>query len=317
MMPELVTLGETMVVFDSVSSGPLRYASNYTCHTGGAETTVAVGVVRQGHTAGWISQLGNDEFGMLIRRTFMGEGVDLSQVGVSTAHPTGIFFRQAAGNGEFQNFYYRKNSAASVMTPDMLDEGYIAGARMLHVTGITLAISPQAAETAVRAMEIAKVHHVPVCFDPNLRLKMWTLEQARAAIEPLWELVDIALPGVEEGELLLGERDPDRIAAALLDRGVKTVVVKVGADGAIGYTGTQRIVSPGFKVAHVVDAFGAGDSFAAGIISGHLKGWSLEDTLRYANAIGAMAVSAPGNIEALPTYEQVMKYISGKTSAAR
>lgn len=78
-MPELVTLGETMVVFDSVSNGPLRYASNYTCHTGGAETTVAVGVVRQGHTAGWISSLGDDEFGMLIRRTFMGEGVDRCQ----------------------------------------------------------------------------------------------------------------------------------------------------------------------------------------------------------------------------------------------
>ena len=96
-MPELVTIGETMVVFDSVSNGPLRYASNYTCHTGGAETTVAVGVVRQGHTAGWISSLGDDEFGMLVRRTFMGEGVDMSRVATDSERPTGIFFRQAAG----------------------------------------------------------------------------------------------------------------------------------------------------------------------------------------------------------------------------
>ena len=98
-MPELVTIGETMVVFDSASAGPLRYASNYTCHTGGAETTVAVGVVRQGHTAGWISSLGEDEFGMLIRRTFMGEGVDLSRVAADPSRPTGIFFREAVGNG--------------------------------------------------------------------------------------------------------------------------------------------------------------------------------------------------------------------------
>lgn len=306
-----------MVVFDSASNGPLRYASSYTCHTGGAETTVAVGVVRQGHTAGWISRLGDDEFGMLIRRTFMGEGVDLSQTTVSLDHPTGIFFRQAVGNGEFRNFYYRKNSAASVMTPDMLNEEYIAGAKMLHITGITLAVSKQAAETAVRAMEIAKKHGVTVCFDPNLRLKMWTLEEARRTIHSIWPLVDIALPGLEEGEQLFGEGEPDGIAEIIRDYGVKTVVVKTGPDGAIGYEGGVKIVSPGFKVKQVVDAFGAGDSFASGIIAGKLKGWTLEDTLRYANAIGAMAVSAPGNIEAIPTHEQVMNYIFGKASTAR
>lgn len=316
-MPELVTLGETMVVFDSVSSGPLRYASNYTCHTGGAETTVAVGVVRQGHTAGWISSLGSDEFGMLIRRTFMGEGVDMSRVSTDTQRPTGIFFREAVGNGEYRNFYYRKNSAASAITPEQLDEDYIAGAKYLHVTGITLAVSKSAADTVIRAMEIAKAHGVKVVFDPNLRLKMWTIEQARETIDKLWELVDIALPGQDEGELLLGKSEPDDIAAELMSRGVGTVIVKIGADGAIGYQGKERVFSPGFKVKHVVDAFGAGDSFAAGVIAASLKGWDLEQTLRYANAIGAMAVSAPGNIEAVPTYDQVMKYMAGKVSATR
>lgn len=316
-MPDLVTIGETMVVFDSVSNGPLRYASNYTCHTGGAETTVAVGVVRQGHTAGWISSLGNDEFGMLIRRTFMGEGVDLSQVTTSNTNPTGIFFRQAAGNGEFRNFYYRKYSAASVMTPEMLNEDYIASSKILHVTGITLAISKQAAETVIRAMEIAKSNGVIVCFDPNLRLKMWTLDEAKTMINSLWHLVDIALPGVEEGNQLFGESDPDKIADIIQSQGVKTVVVKVGADGAIGYENGLKVVSPGFKVKNVVDAFGAGDSFASGIITGKLNGWSLEETIRFANAIGAIAVSAPGNIEALPTFEQVNNFISGQASVTR
>lgn len=316
-MPELVTLGETMVVFDSVSNGPLRYASNYTCHTGGAETTVAVGVVRQGHTAGWISSLGDDEFGMLIRRTFMGEGVDLSRVSTDAQHSTGIFFRQAAGNGEFRNFYYRKNSAASVMTPDSLDEEYIASAKWLHVTGITLAVSPEAAATTIRAMELARKHGVKVCFDPNLRLKMWSLKQARETIEKVWPLVDMALPGVEEGEQLFGESDPDKIAEIISGYGVETVVVKIGAKGAIGYENGEKIISNGFPVKNVVDAFGAGDSFASGVISGKLKGWTLEETLRYANAIGAMAVSAPGNIEALPTYSQVMKFLEGKNSATR
>ena len=316
-MPELVTLGETMVVFDSTTAGPLRYASNYTCHTGGAETTVAVGVVRQGHTAGWISSLGDDEFGMLVRRTFMGEGVDLSRVVTDPSRPTGIFFRQALGNGEYRNFYYRRNSAASAMRPEQLDEDYIASSKYLHVSGITLAVSPEAAATAIRAMELAKKHGVKVCFDPNLRLKMWTIEQARSAMERIWPLVDVALPGAEEGELLFGSGEPDDIARELSGRGVGCTIVKIGADGAIGYENGEKVVSPGFKVKHVVDAFGAGDSFAAGIIAARLKGYSLAEQLRYANAIGAMAVSAPGNIEAVPTHAQVLKYLDGKAAVTR
>lgn len=316
-MPELVTLGETMVVFDSTTAGPLRYASNYTCHTGGAETTVAVGVVRQGHTAGWISSLGDDEFGMLVRRTFMGEGVDLSRVVSDPSRPTGIFFRQALGNGEYRNFYYRRNSAASAMRPEQLDEDYIASSKYLHVSGITLAVSPEAAATAIRAMELAKKHGVKVCFDPNLRLKMWSIEQAREMINSIWHLVDIALPGRDEGELLLSLSEPDDIAAEIMSRGVGTVIVKIGPEGAIGYEPGVRVMSPGFRVGQVVDAFGAGDSFAAGVIAAGLKGWNLENTLRYANAIGAMAVSAPGNIEAIPTFDQVMKYMAGRSSATR
>lgn len=316
-MPELVTLGETMVVFDSVSNGPLRYASNYTCHTGGAETNVAVGVVRQGHTAGWISSLGNDEFGLLIQRTYMGEGVDLSKVIVSGEHPTGIFFRQATGNGEFKNFYYRKNSAASLMTPDMLDEDYIAQAKIFHVSGITLAISDQTAATAIKAMEIAKRHKVTVCFDPNLRLKMWTLEKAQKVINSIWPLVDIALPGLEEGALLLGVEEPDKIAEIIMSYGVRDVIIKTGAAGAVGYTKDTKIISSGFKVESIVDAFGAGDSFTAGIISGELKGWEFGKKLQLANAIGAMVVSTPGNIEAIPTYEEVQRFLSGKVSTDR
>lgn len=316
-MPEVITLGETMVVFDSACPGPLRYAHEYTCHTGGAETTVAAGVCRMGHTAGWISRLGADEFGELIKRVFRGEGVDVSRVETDAARPTGIFFRQSAGNGEFRNFYYRKGSAASAMKPEMLQEDYIAGAKYFQTTGITLAISESAAKTTLRAMELAKRNQVQVCFDPNLRLKMWGIDEARRTMEKIWPLTDIALPGVEEGELLFGTKDPDEIAQALFQYGVKTVVVKIGAAGAIGYQGGEKIVSPGFPVERVVDAFGAGDSFAAGILVGCLKGWELEKTLQLANAVGAMVVSAPGNIEALPTFEDVQKFIAGKTAITR
>lgn len=316
-MPEVITLGETMVVFDSTYAGPLRYANEYTCHTGGAESTVATGVCKMGHTAGWISRLGADEFGELIKKVFRGEGVDVSRVEMDSVRPTGIFFRQNDGNGRFRNFYYRNGSAASAMTPEMLDEDYIAEARYFQVSGITLAISESAEKTTLRAMELAKRNQVQVCFDPNLRLKMWNIDEARRTMEKIWPLTDIALPGIEEGELLFGTDNPDEIAQVLFKYGVKMVVIKNGAEGAIGYQGGEKIVSPGFSVEQVVDTFGAGDSFASGILVGCLNGWCLEETLQLANAVGAMVVSAPGNIEALPTFEDVQKFMAGKTVVTR
>lgn len=317
-MVDVVTLGETMVVFDSVTPGPLRYAHQYTSHTGGAETNVATGVVRQGHTAGWISRVGDDEFGRLIVNTFRGEGVDTSRVAFDAGHSTGIFFREAMGNGEYRNTYYRKNSAFSAFTPDLLDESYIQSARYFMVSGITLAVSPAVAATACRAIEAAKEKGVKVCFDPNLRLKMWTIDEARAAMEKIWPMVDIVLPGREEGQLLFGTDQPDEIVRIFQERyRIPTVIIKDGAKGAIGYEEGRKVVSPGFPVKRVVDAFGAGDAFCAGILSGYLEGLPLEQTLRRANAIGALVVSAPGNIEAIPDAGQVEAFLRGQVEIGR
>ena len=317
-MPEVVTIGETMVVFDSTIPGPLRYARAYTSHTGGAESNVAVGIVRQGHTAGWISAVGCDEFGKQIIQTIRGEGVDTSRVIMDPDHSTGIFFREAIGNGEFRNIYYRKHSAFSSIRPEYLDVSYISHATYLVVSGITLAVSPSAAATAFHAIELAKSAGVKVCFDPNLRLKMWKLEEARAVFEKIWPLCDVVLPGIEEGRLLFGTATPDEIAHILMDRyQIPTVIIKTGADGAIGYEGAKRISAPGFPVHHVVDAFGAGDAFCSGVVTGYLNHWPLEKTLRYANAIGALTVSAPGNIEAIPDAAQVHSFLAGQAEVDR
>lgn len=317
-MPEVITIGETMVVLDSASPGPLRYAHQFQCHTGGAETNVAVGLVRMGHSSGWISRLGRDEFGKKIINTFRGEGVDTSRVTTDPTRSTGVFFRESAGGGEYHNYYYRKHSAFSAITPDDLDEAYIRSAQYLMISGVTLAVSEQAARTAKRAMEIAKEAGVKVCFDPNLRLKMWSIEQARIAMEGIWPMVDIALPGMEEGQLLFDVNQPDEVAHLLQSKyGIETVIVKVEAGGAVGYQDNQKIVSPGFHTDHIADTFGAGDSFCAGVLSGCLNGWPLRKTLQFANAIGAMVVSAPGNIEAIPYFDQVTAFIEGKSEILR
>ena len=203
------------------------------------------------------------------------------------------------------------------MTPDILNEDYIKNSKIMHITGITPAISESAARTVERAMQIAKENNILVAFDPNLRLKVWTLEEAKKTLDRLMAYVDIALPGVEEGELLYGTSDPDKIAAAIKNYGVKTVIVKVGADGCIGYEGNKREVSSGFKVKKVVDAFGAGDAFAAGILAGTLEGRSLGERMKLANAVGAMTVTVKGNIEAFPMRKEVEDFISGSTGINR
>ncbi|MDK2986759.1 MAG: 2-dehydro-3-deoxygluconokinase, partial [Clostridia bacterium] len=170
-MPEVVTLGETMVVFDGVRKGPLRYVETYERHSGGAETNVAVALIRLGHSAGWISRVGDDEFGEYIISFFRGEGVDTSQVKIDPENPTGIFFRQRWENGENENFYYRKGSAASLLGPEDIDEEYISRAKYLHVTGITPALSSSCFAAVEKAVQVAKENKVKVSFDPNIRLK--------------------------------------------------------------------------------------------------------------------------------------------------
>jgi len=309
-MPEVVTIGETMMVFDGNPGARLRYANTFECHTGGAETNTATALVRLGHTAGWMSRLGNDEFGIRIRNQFRGEGIDVSRVEMCDEYPTGVFFRQRLDNGESKNFYYRKGSAASTMSPEMLDREYIKSASVFFVSGITPAISESAEKTVKRALEIAKEEGVMVAFDPNLRLKLWNLEHARKTIDSLMHYVDIALPGAEEGELLYGTSDTDAIAEKMQKYGTETIIVKTGADGCVGYFGTTKLYGKGFQVSRVVDAFGAGDGFAAGILAGMLEKQPYDKILSLGNAVGALTVTMKGNIEAYPSREVVERFIA-------
>ncbi|MEW6624668.1 MAG: sugar kinase [Bacillota bacterium] len=315
-LPDLVTIGETMVVFDGSKPGPLSYIESYERHTGGAETTVAVGVVRLGHTAGWISRLGNDEFGKYVLKTFRGEGLDVSQVQLDNYNPTGIFFRQRQANGEIKNFYYRKGSAASCMGPQDIKEEYIKQAKYLHVTGITPALSESCRKAVEYAMKVAKNNGVKVSFDPNLRLKLWTKEDAQKTLLELMRLADIVLPGIEECRVLFGTDKVDTLFERITAMGPDTVVIKTGSDGAVGLQKDERVEVPGFRV-KIVDPFGAGDAFAAGFLAGQLKGWNLKKSMVLANALGAMAVTVNGNVEALPTLEEAQMFISGQDGINR
>jgi len=302
---DVVTIGETMVLFIPTSVGPLRFAGQFEKSIGGAESNVAIGLSRLGHQCGWISRLGRDEFGLYIRNFIRGEGVDTSQVNFDEQHSTAVFFKERQMMQEPKISYYRKNSAASEMTPDDLNEEYIAKAKFLHITGITPALSPSCEETIYEAIRLAKKHGVTVVFDPNIRLKLWAPEKARASLMNIAGKSDIILPGLEEGSILTGEIKPELIASQLLNHGAKLVVVKLGAEGAYYANQIETGLIPGFPVGQIIDPIGAGDAFAAGLLSGLLRGFSLPEAVKLANRVGAYALTVAGDVEGLPFWSQV------------
>ena len=300
LMLDLVTLGETMVLLLAEQAGPMREASTFRRHIAGAECNVAVGLARLGHSAGWISRVGDDEFGRAVVFRIRGEGVDTSHVLSDPDAPTGVVIRERREVGPIDQVYYRRGSAASRLSPADLDAAYIGAATFLHLTGITPALSESCRQAVFDAAEIARAAGVRVSLDPNYRSKLWNAEDFRRVVRDLAARCDILLPGSEEAELLTGESDPELAARDLQQLGPSLVVLKRGAHGALAVTRDQLIQAPAVPLERIVDPVGAGDAFAAGLLSGMLRGLDTANALRLANRCGALAMCAPGDMESLP-----------------
>ena len=306
-MPELITLGETMILLNPQVDGPLRYVEHFQRRAAGAESNVAIAVARLGHTTGWISRLGDDEFGRYILTSLRGDGVDVSQVRLGPG-PTAVMFRQHGLLGRVDVIYYRRGSAASSLEPDDLDPTYFTGARILHLTGITPALSASCRATVAHAIELARCAGLTISFDPNLRLKLWPLAEAQVVLRDLIGRSDLIFVGLEEGETIFGCCGEDALAAAILGTGARAAVIKLGTRGGALYTADASWHVPAYTVLRVVDPVGAGDGFDAGFLAGWLKGWDEEKCLRLGNLVGALAVTVPGDIEGYPDLAQISQY---------
>ncbi|OUM89772.1 sugar kinase, partial [Parageobacillus thermoglucosidasius] len=275
------------------------------------ESNVAVGLARLGHRVGWISKVGDDEFGKAILSFLQGEGVDVSRTKIDPEAPTGLYFKEKRRPNDTRVYYYRSGSAASRLTPADLDEKYLAAAKYLHITGITPALSESCRETIFAAIAIARRCGVKIVFDPNLRLKLWSqADEAKEVLLRIAAQADIVLPGAAEAAFLFGDRPVEKWGKQLLDSGSSLVVIKLGASGAHYFTATHNEYVPGFPVKHVVDPVGAGDGFAAGLLSGLLDGLSLAEAIRRANAVGALVTMVEGDADGMPERGDVERWIN-------
>jgi len=303
-MFDVVTLGETMVAFAPCEKGPIRYSQTLSKRTAGAESNVAIGLAKLGKKAGWFSKLGEDEFGEYILRELRGENVDTSSVIMSRDNPTGIMFKQFSAGNETSVFYYRKGSAASTISTHDLPLDYIKQAKILHISGITPALSESCKEAIFNAVRFAREQGVKISFDPNIRLKLWSKQEAKHCLTELLPLSDIVLIGEDEADILFGTKDPAQIVDILRKYNVSHIAVKLGADGAVVADQTTDYAIPARPV-QVVDNIGAGDAFNAGFLCGLLEDKDLETCGRLGTIMGAYAVSSNGDVEGLPSRSQV------------
>ncbi len=279
--PAILAFGEAMVEFNQSQPGSPQYLQGF----GGDTSNFCIAAARQGAHAGFASAVGQDHFGRLLLDLWRRERVDTASVRIDAAAPTGVYFVSHGEHGHAFD-YLRAGSAASRYAPADLPLDAIAAAQVIHLSGISFAISASACDAAFAAIDHARANGVRVSFDTNLRLKLWPLARARAVMMEALRRTDICLPSWDDVTLLTGHETRDAIVDALLDCGPAVVALKLGKDGAYVATPSERRVVPGFTV-DALDATGAGDCFGGAFVARIVAGDDPFEAARYANAAAA------------------------------
>lgn len=265
MQPEIIAIGEPMIELNAVGEGSLCEVEHFIAGWGGDTSNFAVAASRAGGKVGYLTRLGDDEFGESFVRLWAREGIDARFVVKDPDAHTAIYFISRTGD-QHSFTYYRRDSAASRMTPAFLPRDYIAGAKLIHISGISQGISDSARDTVFAAIAIARSAGRLVSYDPNFRPKLWPLARAKAVIHEACRQADLIFPSLEEAQRLTGFETPQAIAEFYLALGPKVVILKMGAQGATLATAEEIRTFPPYSV-EVVDASGAGDTFDGAFVA--------------------------------------------------
>jgi 2-dehydro-3-deoxygluconokinase len=296
----IVALGEPLVEFNQArADDPRTYLQGF----GGDTSNMAIAAARLGAAAGYVTRVGDDAFGRMFLALWQAERVDIRGVAVDPGAPTGVYFVTHGAQGhEFS--YLRAGSAASRLAPENLPQDVIRRARVLHLSGISQAISPTACDASLAAMEIARDAGAHVSYDTNLRLKLWPLPRARAIVRASLARCDWCVPSLDDARALFDSDDVATVVAACHAAGAPVVVLKCGARGCVVSDGSRREAIDGHAVA-TVDATGAGDCFDGAYAARIVAGDTPFEAARYANAAAALATIGFGAVAPLPRDDAV------------
>lgn len=297
-VPYVLTFGETMALMRADQTGPLAHASTLSLGIGGSESNVAVGLQRLGVQAVWCGRVGADSLGQLVEREIRAEGIDV-RTAVDPSAPTGLMIKERRTPATQRVSYYRAGSAGSRISPDDVGRQLIARASLLHLSGITPALSSQAESTLRYAIGAARDAGVPVSFDLNYRANLWSREAAGRVYRDIIPLADIVFAGDDEAAIAVGDAEPEELARRIAAMGPGEAVIKLGAEGAVALVNGELFRQAAVAV-EAVDTVGAGDAFVAGYLAEYLGGLGPAERLMTAAATGAFACLIPGDWEGFP-----------------
>lgn len=299
-MKPVVTLGETMGLFRAASPGPLATVSDFEFGIGGADSNVAIGLARLGTPVRWVGRVGADGIGDRITSELAREGVEV----LATKDPsaaTGIMVKEQGTTDARPVIYYRSNSAGSRLTPDDVAGADIENAALLHITGITPALSESAFDAVLSAIRVAEAAGVPISFDVNHRGSLWQGRDHADVYRQLASSADIVFAGDDEARILVPDAEsPEELARGIAALGPGQVIIKLGARGCVAlidgvdYTEAALPITP-------IDTVGAGDAFVAGYLAELIAGLDPAARLKTAVAVGAFACLHIGDWEGFPT----------------
>jgi 2-dehydro-3-deoxygluconokinase len=320
-MPEIITFGEAMIRLSPPNFARLEQAQSLDVKVGGAELNTAVGLARLGHSAAWVSRLTNNPLGRLIANRAREAGVGTEHVVWTDDDRVGVYFLEFGAAPRASSVLYdRKSSAISAVKPGMVNWPVVfAGAKWFHVTGITPALSPSAAEATREALRAAREAKVRISMDLNYRGKLWTKAEAGRCMTDFMQYCDVLITTEEDTEIVFGisGKDYEEVAAKLVQRFPLQVVAITLRENplvwkntwtAMAYQSGKVFKTRSYEV-EIVDRLGAGDSFAAGLIHGLLEG-DLQKALDFGVAASAIKHSIPGDF-AWITRQEVEAMLKG------
>lgn len=313
----VVTIGETMGLVTPYRIGRLGESGDLCVKVAGAESNVAIGLARLGVPVTWMGRVGDDELGRLVIRELRAEGVSVRAI-VDECRATGLMLKTRPRSTKTTVTYFRSDSAGAALSPHDIDLDEVRNAGVLHVTGITVALSSSARSAIRSAIEAAHGSGTLVSLDINYRSALWSAAAAHDELRRMLPHVDILFAGEEEADVVMGTKGSttrERLSA-LSALGPRTVLLKRGSHGAVGRFEDEMIEQAATAV-EVVDPVGAGDAFAAGYLSALVEGLPAVEALHRASVAGALACTSIGDWEGAPTYDEIARVDADPDAVSR
>lgn len=312
MRPTVLAIGELLVEIMRVEvDQPLSEAATFVGpFPSGAPAIFADATARLGVPTGFIGVAGADAFGDCVVGRLQRDGVDISRVRTAPGYTTGIAFVSYRHDGSRSFLFHLRQSAAALLSPGDVDARGLDGVAFLHVTGSALSVSESARDACYAAVEACKRAGGQISFDPNIRPELLGIERVREICGPVLEHCDLLLPSGPEAAMLTGDPDERQACRALVSGGIPIVALKRGARGSTVFTRGDTIEAEPISVTEV-DPTGAGDCYGAAFVAGLLEGWDLPTVARFANVVGALAVTRKGPMEGTPTRSEALGRMAG------